>query len=194
MSRQNQSPELDVLIEQVIQGDTAAFAVIVERYKSLTYTTAYQLLKNRQDAEEVTQDAFVNVFRYLSSYRGEAQFTTWLYRVVYNLCLTRLRRKTLPIYQEKSEHPLTIATEDKLAWEQMQRQDQVRFVRLAMDQLLPDDRLVLTLHYLTDKPVADIAQVTSWSLSAVKVRLHRARQRMEKVLVNLLGSEAKGLL
>ena len=194
MSKPDQSPTLDVLIEQVSQGDTAAFAVIVDRYKTTAYTTAYQLLKNREEAEEVTQDAFLNVFRYVSSYRGEAQFTTWLYRVVYNLCLTRLRRKSRLVYQDWDRQSLTVAAEDESAWEQLQRQDQVRYVRIALDQLLPDDRLVLTLHYLADKPVSDIAAITSWSLSAVKVRLHRARQRLEKVLVHLLQSETNGLL
>ena len=80
-------------INLVIGGDTHAFAVLVDRYKNLVFTLSLKMLQNREEAEEVSQDAFIKVYKSLPKFKSESKFSTWLYKVTYNTCLDRLRSK-----------------------------------------------------------------------------------------------------
>lgn len=79
-------------INLVLKGDTNAFAVLVDRYKDLVYTLSLRMIKNREEAEELSQDTFIKVYRSLGKFKGESKFSTWLYKVAYNTCLDRLKK------------------------------------------------------------------------------------------------------
>ncbi|WP_339716229.1 sigma-70 family RNA polymerase sigma factor [uncultured Kriegella sp.] len=81
-----------LIINNVLNGDTTAFAVLVNRHKNMVFTLAFRMLKNREEAEELAQDTFVKVFRSLEKFKGEAKFSTWVYRITYNGCLDRLKK------------------------------------------------------------------------------------------------------
>ncbi len=85
-------PGDEQLIERIQQGEIRCFADLVDRHKDRALTVAVRLLRRREDAEEAVQDAFVRAFRGLAEFRGESRFSTWFYRILYNICLTRLRR------------------------------------------------------------------------------------------------------
>ncbi|MFW6101986.1 MAG: RNA polymerase sigma factor, partial [Bacteroidota bacterium] len=93
MNSNNMDPSSDeYYIERVLQGDHSSYATLVERHKDMVFTLAYRILKSREDAEEISQDAFMKAYRSLKKFRKEAKFSTWLYRIVYNLCVSRLRK------------------------------------------------------------------------------------------------------
>ena len=80
------------IINQIIEGDTSAFSVLVDHYKDLVFTLAMRMVKNREEAEEVSQDTFIKVYKSLNKFKGDSKFSTWIYRVAYNTCLDRLKK------------------------------------------------------------------------------------------------------
>ena len=84
-------------INLITQGDTIAFSVLVERYKDLVFTLTYRILKNREDAEEASQDTFIKAYKSLSKFKGDSKFSTWIYKIAYNTSLDRLK-KTKPLW------------------------------------------------------------------------------------------------
>ena len=81
-----------ILINQIIEGDTNAFSVLVDRYKDLVFTLALRMLKNREEAEEVAQDTFIKTYKSLVKFKGDSKFSTWIYKVAYNTCLDRIKK------------------------------------------------------------------------------------------------------
>ncbi len=81
------------IINQIIAGNTQAFAVLVDRYKDLVFTLAIRMLKHREEAEEVSQDTFIKVFKALPKFKGDSKLSTWVYKVAYNTCLDRIKKK-----------------------------------------------------------------------------------------------------
>jgi len=82
-------------IEKVLKGDTTAYADIVNKHKEMVFTIAVKILRNREDAEEIAQDAFVKAFQALPGFKGEARFSTWLYRIVYNAAISQSRKRNM---------------------------------------------------------------------------------------------------
>src|SRR5210317_1931241 len=80
------------LIDRIINGDHSAFTILVDRYKDLVFSLALKMLKNREEAEEVSQDTFIKVFKSLDKFKGDSKFSTWIYKVAYNTCLDRLKK------------------------------------------------------------------------------------------------------
>lgn len=182
-------------IQQVLRGQTAAYAVLVDRYKSLAATIAYKITGNTQDAEEIAQDAFVKAYRALPGFKAEAKFSTWLYRIVYNTALSKTRRKT----------PFSVSLEDAdiTEWESeqislplthMQAAEQTKYIDLALAQLPADENLLLTLFYLHEKSVEEIREITSLTKANIKVKLFRARQKMYTYLQRILKHELKEII
>jgi RNA polymerase sigma factor (sigma-70 family) len=188
--------ELKVIVKKVIEGDTTAFRYIIDQYKTLAFTTAFRIVKNKEDAEEITQDAFLKAFKALPNFNWNAGFSSWLFRIVYNTALTKIRKKNISTEQldEIREKSYLQFSENGKAWEQIRRQERERYIRLAMDQLSMEDNLVLTLYYVGDHTLPEISEITGFGRSAVKVRLHRARKRLHKELLLLLNNEANDLL
>lgn len=85
----------DIYIEQVLNGNTKAFAFLVDKYKVLVYTVAFRILRNHEDTEEIVQDAFVKAYHALGSFEKKSKFSTWLHRIVYNSAISKTRKKNL---------------------------------------------------------------------------------------------------
>jgi RNA polymerase sigma-70 factor (ECF subfamily) len=158
------------------------------------YTTAYRIVRNREEAEEVAQDAFMRAYRSLGSFGWNASFSSWLYRIVYNTALTRLRSRGLrpEALDEEQEYP--VPGESNRAWGTLQREERERFINLALERLPREDALVLTLYYIAENSLPEIAAITGWGLSAAKVRLHRARKKLVDALQSLLAGQTRDLL
>lgn len=95
-------------IHQIIGGNTSAFSILVNQYKDLVFTLSYKMLKNKEEAEEVSQDTFVKIFNSLNKFKGESKFSTWIYKITYNTCLDRLKKSkkenTVLYIEDFSEH------------------------------------------------------------------------------------------
>src|SRR5437764_11206324 len=97
------------LISQVLQGDSAAYASLVQRYQNYVFTIVLRYVKSREDAEEVAQDVFVKAFRSLADFKGNAKFSTWLYTVTTTTCITFLRKKKLEVHSLDNERVFEVA-------------------------------------------------------------------------------------
>ena len=196
MLQQNEKYAMDLIIAKVKTGDLSAFNVLIEEYKNMAFTLALKLMKTREDAEEVTQDAFLKAYQKIHQFEGKAKFSTWLYTIVYHTALTRLRKKQLPIDHGPlgQEEKLVAYSESDKEWRRLQKQERSGYIQMALEKLSQEDQVVITLFYLNENSLQEICEITSWELSNVKVRLHRARKRLLKALEALLDNEVRELL
>jgi RNA polymerase sigma-70 factor (ECF subfamily) len=179
------------LIKRIATGDAAACRALVERHKSYAFTIAYRVLRHRENAEEAAQDAFVQAFKNLSSFNQEAKFTTWFYRIVFNAALMMKRRQKEPADDVDTARHVAA---DNRASDETKQNEQRFYITKALAKLSPEDATVLTLFYLKEQSLDEIAEVTGMSLANAKVRLHRARQRLANEMSGLLRTEARDLL
>jgi RNA polymerase sigma factor (sigma-70 family) len=184
----------DRLLQQAIQGEPRALEQLVRTYQALAYTVALRVVGNQQDAEEVVQDAFLKAFGALAQFQRAAKFSTWLYRIVYNTALTSQRNR--PAVPSDLAELLTGhegATQEPGSGEKLEQADRQKYVALALHRLPPDDALVLTLHYLGEKSIAEICAIMGKKTSAVKMQLLRGRKQLEQALRQLLPTELRNL-
>ncbi|MBK9336027.1 MAG: sigma-70 family RNA polymerase sigma factor [Lewinellaceae bacterium] len=185
-----QESEAD-LIRQTIAGDHLAYTTLVRRYERMVFGLAFQMLGNREDALEVTQDAFLKAFRFLSGYRGESRFSTWLYRIARTSAINYLRRaRRDTIALDSPESPVRRMSADAPnGFETMANSERSALLLRAFNMLLPDDGAVLRLFYLQEQSLEEICEIMDWSMSNAKSRLCRARQRLRTVLVGRFANE-----
>ncbi len=182
-------------VQQVLRGNTGAFTVLVDKYKSLAATIAFKITGNAQDAEEVAQDAFVKAYRALPGFKAEAKFSTWLYRIVYNTAISKTRRKVFfAVSLEDAEFTETSLEQTGYQLLTLQAAEQTKYLELALAQLPPDENLLLTLFYLHEKSVEEIREITNLTKANIKVKLFRARQKMYSYLQGLLKQEWKEII
>ena len=196
MQQQNEKYAMDLIIDKVKSGDLSAFNVLIDEYKNMAFTLALKLMKSREDAEEVTQDAFLKAYTKIHQFEGKSKFSTWLYTIVYHTALTRLRKKQLPMdnTQLGQEENLTAYSESDKEWRRLQKEERSSYIQMALSKLSSEDQVAITLFYLNENSLQEICEITGWELSNVKVRLHRARKRLLKALEALLDNEVRELL
>ena len=158
------------LVSRAQSGQLDAFEELVRRHRLATYRVALRMLGDESDAEDATQDAFVQAWRNLGGFRADAAFSTWMYRIVTNRCLNMLRgrRRTEPLPDDR-EAPAS--RPDRIAEARWQVED----LKLAILRLTPEQRGPLVLRELQGCSYEEIAEALDVSISAVKSRLHRAR-------------------
>lgn len=161
----------------------------------MAFNVALRITKSREDAEEVAQDAFVKVYQSLPQFKGDSKFTTWLFKVVYNLALTKIRKKSLVSGSTDEEHFVEPAGEqifDTIA--KMKEKEQKKHLSEAIATLDETDQVLVTLYYMNDQSVDEIAEITSLTQSNVKVRLFRARKKLHDELQKNLQHELQSIL
>jgi RNA polymerase sigma-70 factor (ECF subfamily) len=183
------------LVRRAQAGDRDALSTLVQSQQTYVYSIAMSLMHNPADAADMTQEAFIRLMRSLGTYRAETKFTTWLYRLVTNICLDGLRRRGRPI-DSLDEPSSGQAGEDaqtsgeRLAdtdrWTQPEQELELREsaaeVREALASLQATQRLALTLHYFEDLRYEDIADVMGLPLNTVKSHIRRGKERLALVL------------
>lgn len=171
------------IIESVLKGNTNDFSSLISRYKNRAFSLLLRLLKNRMEAEEALQDAFMKAFSNLQSFRKESAFGTWFYRIAYNTALTRLKsrkNKTDKLLESIDD----FEAEGILKYEG--ENNSVNDILLKLIEKLPGNySLVLTLFYINGFSCEEIAGLTSNSESNVKVLLYRARTALRKKITEL---------
>lgn len=185
------------LVRRAQAGDAAALAELVQSQQTYVYSIAMSLMHNPADAADMTQEAFVRLMRSLGTYRAETKFTTWLYRLVTNICLDGLRRRGRPV--ESLDEPFgsqsgddTPTAGERLAdsdrWTQPEQEVALREsaseVRSALRDLPAAQRLALTLHYFEDMRYEDIAETMHLPLNTVKSHIRRGKERLALTLSN----------
>jgi len=182
-------------IEAVRKGNVQAFSFLVEKYQKLVYTLALKLLKNPEDAEEMAQDTFVKAFQKLDSYEGKSKFSTWLYSITYNACISELRKRRIEF---KSIDDTRITEQDEMKmhdyYREVRKEDQEKYLNLALGKLPEDDQVLVTLYYYENQSMDEISMITGLTVSNIKVKIHRARKKMYELLHEMLHEEIYSLL
>jgi len=152
---------------------------LVERYKSYVFTLTLRFTKNREDAEEVSQDIFIKAYRSLADFKGTAKFSTWLYTIVNTTCITFLRKKRLDIKSLDDERTFEVADSQDSGFRanQVEQKSRQNMVNQAIAMLNPDDAQIITLFYKNEQSLEEIGQILGLEANTAKVRLHRARTR-----------------
>jgi RNA polymerase sigma factor (sigma-70 family) len=174
------------LVNRVLAGEEQLYATLVDNHKQYAYTIAFKILQNRPEAEEAAQDAFIKAFHHLSGFNQESKFSTWLYRIVFNTALS---------YKRKHRHQFqsietTVIRHYQEGETMLEKHDKKRFLQQAMQALNESDRTALTLFYLEEFSLEEIASITGMQANTLKVRIHRARQRLAEELKTILNKEA----
>lgn len=173
-------------------GDEHAFTCLVKAYQDKVFSMAFYMTKNRQDAEDVTQEVFLKLWRTLGTYRGDASPQVWILQIAKHTCYdylkTRGRRETEPLYYEHDgqevERPLPTTPEQSdpaKAAEQNERREQIT---QALMQLPPEQREVLILHYMQGLSYEQIARLAGQTQGTIKSRAFRAKKILKNILKN----------
>jgi len=182
------------IINDVLAGNTAAYHVLVNRYRNMIYTLVYNILLNREDAEEIAQDAFVKAYTGLAGFKSRSLFSTWLYRIAVNAALNKKKIKTFSI-SPIEEHPENEQHDGiHTLLEQYENNERKKFVQLTMQHLKEDERICITLFYLSELQVNEIHELIGISAANIKVLLYRGRKNLYKELEQLLKSEINSLI
>jgi len=173
------------LIGRLQAGDAAAFRELVEANKHRLFTLAFGLVGNTQEAEDVSQEAFIKIYRSIGEFRGDAQLSSWMYRIVVNLCLNRRRKKSLSAmeFREDLENDGVLRSAADVDPEQQTEASLLtRHLRLALLRLSPQQRTIFVLRHDQDLPLKEISSIMKISEGTVKSQLFRAVGKLQQAL------------
>jgi RNA polymerase sigma-70 factor (ECF subfamily) len=188
--------ELDTdsaLVKKARNGDYGAFEKLFDRHRTLVYRFAYQMTSRRDDAEDVVQEAFVRAYQNLHRYRDEAKFTTWLLRIVTNLCTdqARMSQRRLALEQQEASGALDWMTsgdiEDPV--HNLEADRRKIALRRALNALPPHHKAVIVLRDIEEREYPDMAAILGCTVGGAKLRVLRARRALKERIAPLLGEE-----
>jgi len=189
LERAAHEPADDALVAAVRGGDEAAFEVLFERHRRSVTRLAYRFFYRREQVEDIVQESFASAYFALGSYRGgqEKSFIAWLTRITVRTCYDALRRakRTESSLSELNENETALLSKKVRGNGSSEIENAAISRDLAsklLERLEPEDRMVLTLLSVAELSVAETAELTGWSVSKVKMRTHRARRALQKVL------------
>ena len=172
------------IIKEILNGKTEQYEYFLERYGQQVFVLVDRIVSCQEDAEELTQDVFLKAFQQLSSFKAESSFSTWIYRIATNLAISAVRKKRNDVlrlddsvFANLSDTQVDEALEDE-SEEQMERLQQ------AMNQLEADERALITLYYLEEKPLVEVAFILGITEGNAKVKLHRIRKKLYVLIKN----------
>ncbi len=191
------------LVKLAQNGDQAAFRQLVERYQRKAYSVAYGMVRNPDDAMDLTQDAFVKVFRNLGKFQGSSSFYTWLYRIVVNICIDHLRKSGRvqnidydDTFRRGDEEniagadllPSSLGTNPAKA---LGRKELIEKMQAALDTLSPNHRTAIVLREIEGLSYEEMAEAMQVNKGTVMSRLHHARKNMQAALSPYAGKKLK---
>ena len=166
------------IIKEILHGNTALYEYFLDRYGQQVFVLVDRIVSCQEDAEELTQDVFLKAFQQLSSFKAESSFSTWIYRIATNVAISAVRKKKNDtirldesVFLNLSESQVDEALEDE-SEEQLQR------LQRAMEQLEADERALITLYYMEERPLTEVAFILGMTEGNAKVKLHRIRKKL----------------
>jgi len=188
----NHLSELEI-IQKVLAGEIFLYGHLVDKYKDLAMTLAFNIVLNREDAEEIVQDAFVKSYTSLRAFKGASKFSTWFYRIVLNTSLNKRKLRKIRIEHISEElHGETMGDVAELA--KFRNGEQKKYLKAAIKNLNENERICITLFYLNELSIEEIEELTGLSVSNIKILLHRGRKNLYRELHQLLHGEAQNLI
>ncbi len=182
------------LIKLAIEGDEAAYTKLLENYRGAIYNLIYKMVRNREETEDLVQEAFMKAFKALPSFNEDYAFSTWLYKIAINNCIDHMRKKRLKTYSMNRpvqsrdgeldrEFPDTSMSPDK----NILSSEKARILEAAIAELPENYRVVIILRHAEEKSYEEIAQILNLPLGTVKARIFRAREMLKRKLMDKLS-------
>ncbi|MFQ5650100.1 MAG: RNA polymerase sigma factor [bacterium] len=177
------------LIKKAIDGDEAAYKQLLESYRGAIFNLLYKMVRNKEETEDLVQEAFMKAFNALPSFNEDYAFSTWLYKIAINNCIDHMRRKKLKTYsinkpvQSKDgeldrEFPDTSMSPDK----HVLSEERTQLIETAIDELPENYKIAIILRHTQEKSYEEIAEILNIPLGTVKARIFRAREMLKKKL------------
>lgn len=176
------------LIAACLDGDSAAFGELVRRYQDRLYATVYRLVENAEDAQDVAQEAFINAYTSLDSFKGDSLFFTWLYRIAVNTAISHRRKRRIPVRVDlgRSDADMLLEPADPSDLAKpghaLEQAEQEQAVHRALARLSPEHRAVLVLKDLEGQKYEDMAELLGVPIGTIRSRIHRARLELRELL------------
>ena len=172
------------IIKEILNGKTEHYEYFLDRYGQQVFVLVDRIVSCPEDAEELTQDVFLKAFQQLSSFKAESSFSTWIYRIATNVAISAVRKRKEEairlddsVFANLSDTQVDEALEDD-SEEQLQR------LQRAMEQLEADERALVTLYYMEEKTLAEVAFIVGLTEANAKVKLHRIRKKLYLFIKN----------
>ncbi len=177
-------------ITKVINGDTNAFAYLVDKYKDMVFSLAYKITKNREEAEEVSQDTFIKGYKNLEKFKGDAKFSTWLYRIAYHASLDAIKKNkkhqnTFEINEITFNQIKSVDT----ILEGIERIERAKIMDNCLLKLPEEERSIIWMFYYDELSLREIIEITQKSEANIKVKLHRARKKLLTIVEENISPE-----
>ncbi len=180
-----------ILIKRTLDGDTNAFGSLVTRYQDYIFNVVIKMLRNREEAEEIAQDTFIKAYEVLATFKGEAKFSTWLFKIAYRKSLDRIKKNKRSATLELVEN---LAEDDSMDFESglaiMLKAERKEIIKNCILKLPEIDAAIITLYYYEEQSVKEIAEITNLSQDNIKVKLHRSRKLLFSSLENHIHPKA----
>jgi RNA polymerase sigma-70 factor (ECF subfamily) len=170
-----------------LKGDTAAFGELVRRYQDRLYGTVYRLVDHAEDAQDVVQDAFLNAYQALDSFKGDSLFFTWLYRIAVNTAISMKRKQRVVISMDVGRPEGVVAepadtSEFSRPGQALEQAEQELRIQRALGQLSPEHRAVLVMKDMEGQKYETMAEILQVPIGTIRSRLHRARVELRDIL------------
>ncbi len=178
------------LINDIKEGDTSKFRILVEKYKDVSFSLACSILANEQDAEDALQESFVKAYKGLQQFKYKSSFSTWFYTIVVNTCKSKYRSR-----KDSRQHIRIDAGEElnldpvDSPYEDLSLKERKELVNKALTYLKEEEALLLRLFYLVELSLKEIKDVTGLKESKIKVTLHRARKSFQLKFEKIFGDK-----
>ncbi|MCD4681979.1 MAG: sigma-70 family RNA polymerase sigma factor [Bacteroidales bacterium] len=179
-------------INKVLNNDVSAYTILVDKHKNMAFTVAYRIIRNREDAEEIAQDAFVKVYQSLKSFKKESKFSTWLYRIIYNTAISKTRKKQLETTNLDYNVVENFSTDEiKEDVNRLDNDEQKKIVTKILQHLNPEDSTLINMFYFKKYSTEEISDIMGLSQANVKVKLHRIRKKLYKEIQLIISKQHK---
>jgi RNA polymerase sigma-70 factor (ECF subfamily) len=180
----------NVIIKRILAGEINAMNKIIDRYKRQGFNLAYRICRNRENAEEILQNVFINIYTHLDTFNFKGKFSTWFYRIVYNQSISYIRTiNKIDLSLNEFEDIIEPKDENKTIDELLTDSETAVYLEKAICELYPEESALLHLYYYDEKKISQISDITGLSEPAIKTRLFRIRKKLYSILERLLKKE-----
>jgi len=167
-----------IIIRRVVEGEKELFNLLINEHSAKILSVVRGVVSCREDAEEIAQDVFVKAFFSLKNFRGESSFSTWLFRIAYNLAVSKVRLKKRHFVTLENIKAGDSCSEESDYSENRDKEKRVELLETLLQKMSSEDRFLIYLFYNQDKSIKEISQITGFSESNVKVKLFRVKKRI----------------
>ena len=173
--------KLDILyLDKVLGGDKEAFRYFIKTYQDMAYSISMSMVKNDVDAKDVVQNSFIKAYRKLKSFKREAKFSTWFYKIVVNESLIHLRKKRNQNKKERRVVDAPKTTTNPAVYANFDKSEKAKKIEKALSKMKPKEALLMKLYYLHEYSMDEIVKMTGFSVSNVKILLFRGRKSFKE--------------